>query len=87
MAFPADIAGLFAMLCSERECRELEQSELYCLQIRQVMHLTEYYFSSVFECSTFNGFLSYTQYNYQPQVQGYIFSSYSVHSPPIKHYS
>ncbi|MCG2710749.1 MAG: hypothetical protein L6416_00180 [Candidatus Omnitrophica bacterium] len=86
-ALTADNADLSIKTRSERELRELEQSELRCVQTKQVILLSEYCFLIISKRSTFNGFLSYTQHNYQPQAQSCILCSYSIHSPPIKHYS
>ena len=86
-ALPIDNAELSMQTRSEREFRELEQLAIRCLQIKQVMHLREDYFLGFSECRTFKWFLSYAQHNFQPQVQSYILSSYSIHSPLIMHYS
>ncbi|MFH1093445.1 MAG: hypothetical protein V1739_04720 [Candidatus Omnitrophota bacterium] len=83
---PADKTDLSIQVRSERELRESERTEFRCTEAKQVMHIAEYCCLSIPEFNAFDGFLSYTQHNYQPQVQSYILSSRSIHSPPIKHY-
>ena len=82
--FFADNAELSTQNEAEKGYREFEQSELRDVQTKQIMCLRAYDFLTAFECKIFRGFLSYEQHNYQPQVQSYIISAYSIHSPPIK---
>ena len=86
-SLPADRADLSMRTRSGRELNESERVEIRSLETKQVIQITEYYFSSLSEFSAFHGFLSYTQHNYQPQVQSYILRSFFVHSPPLKRYS